>query len=106
MTEITYREYYNGFYLEASGHAGFKKHGEDIVCAAVSVLCCTLLECLKNEQCMMHLNLKRAIVRDGYFCVEAEPFEFARERVQMLFDTVVTGLTMVSEEYSDFVKID
>ena len=38
MTEITYSMENGRYTLEAKGHAGYDKHGHDIICAAVSAL--------------------------------------------------------------------
>ena len=47
-----------------TGHANYKKHGEDIVCAAVSA------SLIVTANAIEHLELNRSIdltVRDGYF---------------------------------------
>lgn len=106
MTEITLNEYYDRVIFTAEGHSGYKKSGEDIVCAAVSALCFTLLETLRNEQSSRHLNLVREIVGDGCMCIEVQPFSFAEERVQAILDTVYTGLSMLAEKYPEYVSIN
>lgn len=106
MTAITCHEYYDRYLFIAEGHSGFGKKGEDIVCAAVSALCFTLLETLRDEQSSQHLILKRDVVNDGYICIEAEPFSFAAERIQAIFDTVFTGLLMLAEKYPEYVSVN
>lgn len=106
MTGITLNEYYDRVIFTAQGHTGYKKSGEDIVCAAVSALCFTLLEALRDEQASQHLKLVREIVSDGYMCIEAEPYSFAAERVQAIIDTVYTGLSMLAEKYPEYVSLE
>lgn len=92
--------------LTAEGHAGFNKKGGDIVCAAVSVLCFTLLECVKDEQSSGRAKIIRSAVSDGSFTLEAEPYDFARERFNAIFETVLSGLWLIAEQYPDYVKFE
>ena len=104
MTEILYRKYYDRHLIIIEGHSNFSQKGEDIVCSAVSCLGFTLLNTLTDEVGDERAKFVRNIVRDGYMCLEVLPFSFAKERIQAIFDTVITGFCMVSEEYPDYVK--
>ena len=42
MTNISYVTGDDSFCIKVDGHAGYAEKGADIVCAAVSALCCTL----------------------------------------------------------------
>ena len=106
MTTVCYRRYYDGHLLIIDGHAGSGAKGEDIVCAAVSALAFTLLNCLKDEEAQGTVKLKREIVRDGYFCVEAHALGDSEERIEIITDTVLTGLYAVAEEYPEYVKTE
>jgi uncharacterized protein YsxB (DUF464 family) len=61
---------------------------------------------LKDEESDKRLKLKREIVRDGYFCVEIEPFDFSKNRTKGIIDTVVMGLALLNQEYPDNVKLE
>jgi DNA polymerase-3 subunit beta len=52
------------------------------------------------------LAIRREIVRDGYFCVEVEPFEFSKNRTKGIIDTVIMGLSLLNQEYPEYVKIN
>ena len=106
MTTVFYREYYDKYLLIVEGHASFSEKGKDIVCSAVSILVYTLLNMLKDEESDKRLKLKREIVRDGYFCVEIEPFDFSKNRTKGIIDTVVMGLALLNQEYPDNVKLE
>ena len=106
MTRFCYRKYYDGHLLIAEGHSGFGTKGNDIVCAAVSALIFTLINCLKNEEADGSVKLKREIVRDGYFCVEAHPHGGNEERIDTVFQTILTGLYMTADEYPEYVKFE
>ena len=103
MTEILYRKYYDRHLIIIEGHSGFSIKGEDIVCAAVSCLAFTLLNTISDEVSDDRAKFIRNIVRDGYMCLEVLPFSFGEERVEAIFDTVLTGLCTLSDEYPENV---
>lgn len=106
MTKVYFREYYDRYLIIVEGHSGFNEKGKDIVCSAVSILVYTLLNMLKDEESDKRLILRREVVRDGYFCVEVEPFEFSKSRTKGIIDTVIMGLALLNEEYPKNVKLE
>lgn len=106
MISICSRRYYDGHLLIIEGHAGCGVKGEDIVCAAVSALAFTLLNCLDDEEAQGNVKLKRRVVRDGYFCIEAHALGGSDEKIGIITDTVLTGLYAVADEYPEYVKTE
>ncbi len=106
MTKVYYREYYDKYLLIVEGHSGFNKNGDDIICSAISILVYTLLNMLKDEESDKRLKLRREVINDGYFCVEVEPFDFSKQRTKGIIDTVIMGLSLLNEEYPEFVKLE
>jgi uncharacterized protein YsxB (DUF464 family) len=106
MTRVYFREYYDRYLLIVEGHADYNKNGDDIVCAAVSVLVYTFLNMLKDEECDGRLKIRREALRDGYFCVEVEPFDFSKDKIKGIVETIVMGLALLNEEYPEFVKLE
>lgn len=106
MTKVFYREYYDRYLLIVEGHASFGEKGMDIVCSATSILVYTLLNMLKDEESDKRLKIRREIVRDGYFCVEVEPFDFSKERTKGIIDTVIMGLALLNQEYPENVRLE
>ncbi len=97
MTTITYKPYS----LEIQGHAGYAIAGQDIVCAGISTLFFTLIEVLARDA-----DLKeRPHVRmgDGEAEVTVTPDPEHREKIDTVFETVVTGLRMMAEKYPENV---
>ncbi len=105
MTNVYFREYYDHYYISFKGHSGFSKNGEDIVCAGISTLAYTLLNTLNDEEASGNIKFIRNIVRDGYIHIEFLPFDFSKERVKGIVDTCITGLIMLEENYSDYIRI-
>jgi uncharacterized protein YsxB (DUF464 family) len=106
MTKVFYREYYDRYLLIIEGHASFSEKGTDIVCSAVSILVYTLLNILKDEESNKRLAIRREIVRDGYFCVEVEPFDFSKNRTKGIIDTIIMGLALLNQEYPENVTLE
>lgn len=106
MTKVYYREYYDRYLLIVAGHSGFNESGKDIICSAVSILVYSLLNMLKDEESDRRLILRREVLNDGYFCVEVEPLDFSKQRTKGIIDTVIMGLSLLNEEYPEFIKLE
>lgn len=104
MTTVYHREYYDRLLITVEGHSGFGQPGEDIVCAGVSVLSYTLLNCMLDEEAASNIKLIRKIVRNGYIHLEIEYFDFSKSRVKGIFDACITGLLMLEENYPEYVS--
>lgn len=91
--------------FRASGHADYGEHGQDIVCAAVSVLTKTAVLAL-NEQAGVKPDL---VLRElsGYMkCTLPDSMgDTQSARAQLILETMVTGLRAVAREYSEFVRV-
>ena len=106
MTRVTYRDYYDKTLLIAEGHSNSASKGQDLVCAGISCLIYALLNTLADEEASDRIKFYRKVIRDGYVCLEFEPFDFSRERVKGIVDGFMTGLYMLSESYPHNVKIE
>ncbi|SHJ51875.1 ribosomal-processing cysteine protease Prp [Tepidibacter formicigenes] len=86
-----------------NGHAGFAKHGEDIVCAAVSVLAQTAVIGIHDYakvNCQFNID-------DGKLECKI-PCDISNEkRVQTdaILETMALGLKNIKEGYSSYIKI-
>ncbi len=104
MTTIYYREYYDKFIISIEGHAGYSTVGDDIVCAAVSTLCYTLLNCLLDEDASENIKLTKNIVSDGYMYFEFKHYDFSKQRVMGIVDTIIKGFLMLEESFPQYIK--
>lgn len=88
---------------EIKGHSGFAEAGQDIVCAAVSVLAQTGANALEKLAGIE----PRIQMEDGYLQVMLPENlqESERERVKMILDTVLLGLEDVVDAYPRYVKL-
>ena len=79
--------------LTIAGHAGYAEKGKDIVCAAVTALACTL------EKCMENAGEGSCEWKEGETCFTAS----GTENLRPCFETVITGLQMLAEEFPEYI---
>jgi uncharacterized protein YsxB (DUF464 family) len=109
MTKIIFfKNEYNLFTkLEVKGHTGFAELGNDTLCAAISAIVQTgalgFIQVLNLKETKISRNDKK-----GYFLVEL-PSSLNSENLnaaQVIFNTMLAGLTDLSEGYSKFIKLE
>lgn len=81
--------------LAVEGHAGYDKHGKDIVCAGVSAITNTLLAYLHS----INTNLSEASASSGSVSIDCT----GGEKVEAAFDMAVTGYINLSHQYPQYV---
>jgi len=103
MTGVTYRKQGNRYEMRILGHAGYGAAGRDIVCAAVSMLAATLLQCLRDREAEGALEWLDAESEDGRVearCRSDDP------AVKTLYHTILTGFRLLENQYPEFLYID
>ena len=85
-----------------SGHAGAGKRGEDIVCAAVSVLTRTIIRVLAGRE---DVTIRGSIPERGYFSMEADYRPEGREYLAGAGAFLVEGLLSVSTEFPEYCRV-
>lgn len=100
MTKITYIKQDDYLHLKVDGHAGYAEKGADIVCAAISALCCTLAsrvaEVTSIGQYDIHIdkdNGRMSIICRGQKAMDA-------------FETVLPGLKQAAVAFPENVSIE
>jgi uncharacterized protein YsxB (DUF464 family) len=84
------------------GHAGAGKKGNDIVCAAVSVLTRTIVRVLSGRK---DVTIRGSIPEKGDFYMEADYALEGREFMAGAGAFLIEGLLSVSEEFPDYCKV-
>ncbi len=94
MTTVRYWRDGNLHELRVTGHAGFAKDGgPDIVCAAVSMLACTLLRSARESG-------------DVWMGARAHGVPSEGLRVEAVVETVLCGYRMLEEAYPGWVAVE
>lgn len=88
--------------VKMQGHAAFAHGGADIVCAAVSALCCTLAEAITRKQRTGEARMTLCRMNDGDVEIAAYPVGESVSLVE-IFETILVGFEMLCEEYPKHV---
>ena len=95
--------HYHGAYLtgfECKGHAGYAQSGQDIVCAAVSVLtttCVNALESVANVK--THTEVKEGLLK-------AHLPENAGHDAQVILLSMAQGLRDIADNYPQYLQLN
>ena len=106
MTNVTVSYRNNSIVsLEADGHADFADHGEDIVCAAISVLMQTAVNSLEAVAGIDYFIFESD--ESGYMYIElpAKLNESQADKANVILETVYTGLKGIAEAYPKHIKL-
>jgi len=102
MIEITFRP--DTFCLDITGHAGYGKPGEDIVCAAVSTLFYTLGEAL-YQSCEMLDGDFIFSDENGNGQISCKPKQEYEGNIARTFWTILTGFELLEKNYKNFINL-
>ena len=91
--------------VKAKGHAGAGKYGQDIVCAAVSVLMQTLANEVEEAARAGTVALGAVAHGDGWMKVEVTPTRESCNMVEAWVELVKDGLDALAESYPENVEL-
>ena len=94
-----------GYEVKAMGHAGAGKYGQDIVCAAVSVLMQTLANEVEEAARAGTVALGAVAHGDGWMKVEVTPTRESCNMVEAWVELVQDGLDALAESYPENVEL-
>lgn len=96
----------NGHFTEChiQGHAGFDRHGRDIVCAAVSVLS---INCVNSLESIVHVQPEILGNQDGLlsFLLPASLEAETMKNAQILMHSLYQGLSDIANQYPNYLKV-
>ncbi len=90
--------------MKISGHAQGGPKGEDIICAAASILSFTLIECVMANK---EKNFPHISQIDGEIRVECRPeTTWWKQECRRLMDVIFTGYEILAVEYPNNVRAE
>lgn len=95
-----------GYEVKAEGHAGAGEYGQDIVCAAVSVLLQTLANEVVEAARAGLLAVGVVAHGDGWMKVEATPTAQTQDMVEAWVELVQDGIDALAESYPENVELE
>ncbi|GAB6138376.1 ribosomal-processing cysteine protease Prp [Halanaerobaculum tunisiense] len=91
----------NIYAFSAQGHAEYAPEGEDIICAAVSVILQTAVFGLQD-----YLELELTVdTNNGWLSCQIPPSLAQDKEVKAILETMSIGLEETAQAYSDYIKI-
>ena len=84
--------------IKVSGHANYKKHGQDIVCAAVSTATILTYNALERLGFKNHLNVS---VDEGYFYLKVLKPDTI---IASLLENLEDSLNQLEQQYPKYIK--
>lgn len=98
MTEIYYDD--AALRVEARGHAGYARAGEDIVCAALTALLCTLPAALTGR------GIRIEYRPTPEYSLTALPRSDQRYPCLVVMETILEGLKLLERDYPENVRVE
>lgn len=95
-----------GYEVKAEGHAGAGEYGQDIVCAAVSVLLQTLANEVVEAARAGLLAVGVVAHGDGWMKVKATPTAQTQDMVEAWVELVQDGIDALAESYPENVELE
>ena len=95
-----------GYEVKAEGHAGAGEYGQDIVCAAVSVLLQTLANEVTEAARAGLLAVGVVAHGDGWMKVEMTPTDQTQEMADAWVELVQDGIDALAESYPENVELE
>lgn len=102
MTKINIKRQGDSYEITLEGHAGFREAGKDIVCAGISTLAFTLINCLKNLKEREQVDDFSFIQRDGMLNIS---FTGGSTELRTTWETINIGFLMLEKNFSEFISI-
>lgn len=106
MVNIHYVRWHHNYLLQASGHAGAAPTGEDLVCCGVSVLVQTLAQRvldLYEDGALQKFPETTLSPKGSQIVASANPDSL--QQVDQVFETILTGLRMLAEQYPQYITL-
>lgn len=107
MIQIKFHNYPDGrMELRVSGHAGSAPKGEDLVCAAVSILVYTAATCLQEAWLRGKLQVQPEILlQEGFARIRVKPMAHHRAAAQQIFSVVRCGMEILAGSFPHHVRV-
>jgi uncharacterized protein YsxB (DUF464 family) len=91
--------------MSAQGHAGAAEKGQDIVCAALSILMQTLADTIEGAARDEQLDFCDVNYQTGQINVDAVAKPEHETMLASVYEFVVNGLSKLAVEYPDYVRL-
>ncbi len=91
--------------VTAYGHANYAAEGQDIVCAAFTILISTLCENIIALQDEGKLASSKIELDKGHAIIQCIPLQGFERETELIYDTVITGIKILENEYPENILV-
>lgn len=103
MIRVTQTDDGKALALAVKGHAGKGPKGEDIVCAAATMLAYTLAQ--NVSKCRLGLKGRPKIqMKEGDIIIRCRPKDRHRDQLRLVYETIGEGYRLLAHNYPDAVE--
>ena len=104
--EIDFQQERGQIQIRIQGHAGYAPAGEDIVCAATSMLGALLEETLLRENTQGGLRFLSVQKSNGVLELDFSPTLSGWSRLSPVLEAVEHGFRLLADQYPSYVSLD
>ncbi len=104
--QIDFRQERGQIQVRIRGHAGYAPAGEDIVCAAASMLGALLEETLLRENTQGGLRFLSVQKSNGVLELDFSPTLSGWSRLSPVLEAVEHGFRLLADQYPSYVSLD
>ena len=104
--QIDFRQERGQIQIRIQGHAGYAPAGEDIVCAATSMLGALLEETLLRENTQGGLRSLSVQKSSGVLELDFSPTLSGWSRLSPVLEAVEHGFRLLADQYPSYVSLD
>lgn len=91
--------------LRVKGHAGYARKGEDIVCAACSILAYTLGQNARDLEKSRIVEVNRCAIEEGEAAIDFAVIDRSKEAVvQLVMDSILRGYELLASNFPENVQ--
>lgn len=106
MIQVTIGDHDGVLWLSMAGHAGTAPKGQDIVCAAATMLMYTAAQAALDMGSRGELQRPPSVkLDDGNACASFRPKKEAMEKGRLVLDVIRRGLEVLGKRYPENVAI-
>lgn len=110
MTDVGITNIQGYCHIKIQGHAGYGlsnmlPEGNDIVCAAISILGQMAAQCIIELSEKNELGIKELNIEDALIDIKAIPKPAYQKELDMVIWTVKTGFELIAKAHPDYINL-
>lgn len=106
MTHITVNKKDNRYSIKLNGHANYAPNGQDIVCAATSMITFMLLQMIDNMNARNEVSIIRKRQEEGFVDVEISVRKAYQNSFDIVLEVILTGYKLLGNKYPNNIFLE